>query len=91
MTLRAFNERKLMQRVRVPELMDEPNLAPDAHRRALAGLARINSLTRSANLLWPTIRDWMNGKFTVLDRKGLKAGSCECYRRINEEFKRLFG
>ncbi len=46
-----------MQRVRVPELMDEPNLAPDAHRRALAGLARINALTRSANLLWPTIRD----------------------------------
>ena len=46
-----------MHRVRVPELMDEPNLAPDAHRRALAGLARINALTRSANLLWPTIRD----------------------------------
>jgi len=31
------------------------------------------------------------GKFTVLDRKGLEAGSCECYRRINEEFERLFG
>ena len=31
------------------------------------------------------------GKFTVLDREGLKAGSCECYRRINEEFERLFG
>jgi CRP-like cAMP-binding protein len=34
---------------------------------------------------------YSRGKFTVLDRKGLKAGSCECYRRINEEFKRLFG
>src|ERR1700730_1707889 len=31
------------------------------------------------------------GKFTVLDREGLKTGSCECYRRINEEFERLFG
>jgi CRP-like cAMP-binding protein len=31
------------------------------------------------------------GKFTVLDREGLKAGSCECYRRINEEFERSFG
>jgi len=59
--------RKPMQRVRVPELMDEPNLAPDAHRRALAGLARINALTRSANLLWPTIRDLANGKLKVLD------------------------
>jgi CRP-like cAMP-binding protein len=31
------------------------------------------------------------GKVTVLDRDGLKAGACECYRRINEEFERLFG
>ena len=27
-----------------------------------------------------------------LDQEGgLKAGSCQCYRRINEEFVRLFG
>jgi CRP-like cAMP-binding protein len=34
---------------------------------------------------------YSRGKFTVLDRKGLTAGSCECYRRINEEFVRVFG
>ncbi len=34
---------------------------------------------------------YSRGKFTVLDRKGLLAGSCECYRRVNEEFERLFG
>jgi CRP-like cAMP-binding protein len=34
---------------------------------------------------------YSRGKFTVLDREGLKTGSCECYRRINEEFERLFG
>src|SRR3984893_3353428 len=34
---------------------------------------------------------YSRGKFTVLDREGLKAGTCECYRRINEEFERLFG
>jgi CRP-like cAMP-binding protein len=34
---------------------------------------------------------YKRGKFTVLDGNGLKAGSCECYRRINEEFERLFG
>ena len=34
---------------------------------------------------------YSRGKLTVLDREGLKAGSCECYRRINEEFVRLFG
>ena len=31
------------------------------------------------------------GKIKVLDRKGLEAVSCECYRRTVEEFKRLFG
>jgi CRP-like cAMP-binding protein len=34
---------------------------------------------------------YSRGKFTVLDRDGMKAGSCECYRRINQEFERLFG
>jgi CRP-like cAMP-binding protein len=34
---------------------------------------------------------YSRGKFTVLDREGLKVGCCECYRRINEEFERLFG
>jgi CRP-like cAMP-binding protein len=34
---------------------------------------------------------YSRGKFTVLDRERLKVGSCECYRRINEEFERLFG
>ena len=33
---------------------------------------------------------YSRGKCTVLDREALKAGSCECYRRINEEFARLF-
>jgi CRP-like cAMP-binding protein len=31
------------------------------------------------------------GKIRVLDRKGLEAVSCECYRRTKEEFVRLFG
>ena len=30
------------------------------------------------------------GRCTVLNRKGLKAGSCECYRVIAKEFERLF-
>ena len=34
---------------------------------------------------------YSRGKFTVLDREGLTAGSCECYRTINEEYARLFG
>jgi CRP-like cAMP-binding protein len=34
---------------------------------------------------------YRRGKCTVLDREGLKAGSCECYRVIAKEFERLFG
>src|SRR3984885_8127207 len=34
---------------------------------------------------------YSRGKLTVLDRKGLKVGSCECYGVIAKEFERLFG
>jgi CRP-like cAMP-binding protein len=33
---------------------------------------------------------YSRGKCTVLDRKGLKAGSCECYRVIAKDFERMF-
>lgn len=45
----------LRTRSRVPELMDDPALDPDEHRRALSGLARINRFTDSAGVLWPAI------------------------------------
>ena len=46
----------LDRRERIPELMDEPDIDPAAHRAALAGLARINKLSLSANILWPPIQ-----------------------------------
>ena len=33
---------------------------------------------------------YSRGKCTVLDREGLKSGSCECFGRINDEFESLF-
>ena len=38
-----------------PERMDDPHLDPAEHRRALRGLARLNRLSGSAELLWPRI------------------------------------
>ena len=46
----------LAHRHRQPELMDDPALDPAEHRRALAGLARINAVSGSAKLLWPALR-----------------------------------
>jgi SAM-dependent methyltransferase len=46
---------RLRVRERTPELMDDPALDPAEHRRALAGLARINRVSNSAGVLWPVI------------------------------------
>lgn len=42
----------MKQRHLQPELMDDPALPRDEHRRALRGLARINLLSRAAHSLW---------------------------------------
>jgi 2-polyprenyl-3-methyl-5-hydroxy-6-metoxy-1,4-benzoquinol methylase len=47
----------LTRRERIPELMDDPGLDPAEHRRALAGLARINRFSGSVGVLWPPIRE----------------------------------
>jgi hypothetical protein len=44
-----------MRQRRVDELMDDPALAPAEHDRALAGLCRLNALSRSHRLLLPGV------------------------------------
>jgi SAM-dependent methyltransferase len=39
-----------------PEWMDQPDLDAASHRRALAGLRRINFWSGSARIVWPAIR-----------------------------------
>lgn len=46
----------LESRQLVPERMDDPALPAHEHDRALADLARLNSLARSAAILWPAVR-----------------------------------
>jgi 2-polyprenyl-3-methyl-5-hydroxy-6-metoxy-1,4-benzoquinol methylase len=45
----------ISQRRRDIELMDQPGLEPSVHLAALHGLRRINSVARSAAILWPSI------------------------------------
>jgi 2-polyprenyl-3-methyl-5-hydroxy-6-metoxy-1,4-benzoquinol methylase len=45
----------LAQRRRQPEIMDQPDLDPSQHIRALRGLARINRVSASDRILWAPI------------------------------------
>jgi SAM-dependent methyltransferase len=47
----------LHERHREAEIMDRPDLELGRHRHALAGLARINWICRSAHILWPALRE----------------------------------
>ena len=50
---------------------------------------------RPAALLQPLKEEglirYTRGNITVLDRAGLEAACCECYRLVNEEYERVFG
>ncbi len=46
----------LAQRDRQPELMDQPGLDKQEHAYALRGLRRVNWISGSAAIFWPTIR-----------------------------------
>lgn len=45
----------LSDRVRRPELMDQPGLAVEVHAHALAGLRRLNVASRAAHKIWREI------------------------------------
>ncbi len=49
------------QRIREPEIMEDPSLDGGRHRRALAGIARLNSLSRAAAALWRPIAEMSDG------------------------------
>lgn len=44
-------------RILVPEVMDQPDLDPAVHGRALDGLGRIHVVSRSVATLWPPLRE----------------------------------
>ena len=61
----------LSQRNFQPEIMDEPGLDADQHKRALTGLRTIDFLSGSARLIWPAIsklaREMGTGSLRLLD------------------------
>ena len=47
----------LRQRHLQPEIMDQAGLDPGEHHQALKAISRINRVSSSARILWPSIRD----------------------------------
>ncbi len=63
--------RNLERRNLQPEIMDQPGIDAQRYRRVMEGLTRINYVTRSAGLFWPSIRQLASASpgwaFTLLD------------------------
>lgn len=55
----------LATRSRVAELMDDPTIDVDSHRRALRGLARLNRLSMPDRALWAAIARALPGRSTL--------------------------
>lgn len=52
---RATGPIRMSIRSRIPEIMDRPELDALEHAAALRGLGRINRVSRSVSILWPSI------------------------------------
>lgn len=59
----------LAHRVMIPELMDDPAIDAARHDAALRDLTRINHWSRSADILWPALKEACHaaGSLSVLD------------------------
>ena len=55
-----------------PEIMDDPALDPDEHRRALKALARVNRISLSSASLWPVIRNLCQTRVKAGDRRPIR-------------------
>ncbi len=55
----------------------------------MLGVRRASVSEVAAKLQKAGLIDYHRGKIKIVDRKGLEAGSCECYQVIKQEYERL--
>jgi Mn-dependent DtxR family transcriptional regulator len=56
----------------------------------MLGVRRATVNEAARNLQERGLITYSRGRMTILDREALEGVSCECYRRVNDEFDRLF-
>jgi Mn-dependent DtxR family transcriptional regulator len=56
----------------------------------MLGTHRESITVVASNLQRRGLIRYRRGKLKILDQRGLKAASCECYRVVKREFDRLF-
>lgn len=56
----------------------------------MLGVHRQSVTLAASNLQKAGLIRYSRGKLTILDRRGLEASSCECYRGVTKVFDRLF-
>jgi SAM-dependent methyltransferase len=64
--------RTLRQRHLQPEVMDQPDLDDGQHHQALSALARINWISASGLILWPSIRALCNERSKTGDARPVR-------------------
>ena len=57
----------------------------------MLGVSRPTMSKTASTLQKAGLVSYVRGNITVLDRRGLEAASCECYRVIKDQFDRLVG
>jgi len=56
---------------------------------AMFGVRRSSVTEALQDLKLKRLINYVRGKITVLDRHGLEECSCECYRTVTEQYRRL--
>ncbi len=56
----------------------------------LVGIPRVNIKAIATTLERAGLIRYQRGKITILDRVGLEAAACDCYKTVKAEFDRLF-
>ena len=57
----------------------------------MLGVRRPSVSDVAGNLQRAELISYRHGHITILDRPGLEAASCECYRTVRQQFERLLG